>query len=104
MAKKKRDPVYQMTYEELKKYEARAYQQAVKDNMRFLYGLSYLSLRDDFGFGQKRMKKFMKGLSVNLEDLMADRISLTDIEEVMKEEIGLEIFEDGVFMEVEDEI
>lgn len=26
-----------------------------------------------------------------------------NIEEVMKEEIGLEIFEDGVFMEVEDE-
>ena len=101
--KKKRDPVYQMTYEELKKYEARAYQKAISENVKYLYALSFLALRDDFGFGQKRMKKFMKGLSVNLNDLMDDRFSLTDIEEVMKEEIGLEIFEDGVFMEVEDE-
>lgn len=100
--KKKRDPVYQMTYDELKKYEQRAYKKAVSENVKYLYALSYLALRDDFGFGKKRMKKFMKGLSVNLEDLMADRISLTDIEEVMKEEIGLEIFEDGVFMEVEE--
>ena len=92
-----------MTYKELKKYEQRAYQKAVSDNVKYLYALSYLALRDDFGFGQKRMKKFMKGLSVNLDDLMADRISLTDIEEVMKDEIGLEIFENRVFMEVEDE-
>mgnify|MGYP001489626491 CR=1 FL=1 len=103
MAKKKRDPVYQMTYKELKKYEQRAYQKAIKDNIKYLYALSYLSLRDDFGFGQKRMKKFMKSLSINLNHLMEERFSLTDIEEVMKEEIGLEIFEDGVFMEVEDE-
>ena len=103
MARKKKQPVYQMTYDELKKYEQRAYQKAVSENIKYLYALSYLSLRDDFGFGKKRMKKFMKGLSVNLEDLMADRISLTDIEEVMREEIGLEIFENGIFMEVEDE-
>ena len=103
MAKKKRDPVYQMTHEELKKYEARAYQKAVSENVKYLYALSYLELRDDFGFGRKRMKKFMKGLSVNLDDLMKERFSLTDIEEVMRDEIGLEIFGDGIFMEVEDE-
>ena len=103
MAKKKRDPVYQMTYEELKKYEKRAYKKAVSENIKYLYALSYLALRDDFGFGKKRMKKFMKGLSINLEDLMADRFSLTDIEEVIRDEIGLEIFENRVFMEVEDE-
>ena len=101
--KKKRDPVYQMTHEELKKYEQRAYQKAVSDNVKYLYALSYLALRDEFGFGRKRMKQFMKSLSINLEDLMKERFSLTDIEEVMKEEIGLEIFEDGIFMEVEDE-
>ena len=100
---KKKEAKYVLTYSELKKYEQRAYQQAVSDNVKYLYALSYLALRDDFGFGQKRMKKFMKGLSVNLEDLMADRFSLTDVEEVMKDEIGLEIFDDGIFMEVEDE-
>ena len=103
MVRKKKQPVYQMTHEELKKYEQRAYQKAVSENVKYLYALSFLALRDDFGFGQKRMKKFMKSLSINLEDLMEDRISLTDIEEVMREEIGLEIFENGIFMEVEDE-
>lgn len=103
MARKKKQPTYQMTYEELKKYEQRAYQKAVSENIKYLYALSYLALRDNFGFGQKRMKQFMKSLSINLNDLMKERFSLTDIEEVMKEEIGLEIFEDGIFMEVEDE-
>ena len=103
MVRKKKQPVYQMTYEELKKYEQRAYQKAVSENVKYLYALSYLALRDDFSFGQKRMKKFMKGLSVNLEDLMEERFSLTDVEEVMRDEIGLEIFENGIFMEVEDE-
>ena len=97
----KKEAKYVLTYTELKKYEQRAYNRAVKDMVKYLYGLSYLVLRDRFGFGKTRLKRFISGLSTNLEDLQNGLFELTDIEDIMKDEIGLEIFDGAVFMEEE---
>ena len=54
--------------------------------------LSLLVLRDHWGFGEKRISRFMDQLSVLIVDVSEGRLSMDDITATLEDELGLEFF------------
>ncbi|MFR9296238.1 MAG: hypothetical protein ACLVLI_00805 [Aedoeadaptatus pacaensis] len=54
--------------------------------------LSLLVLRDHWGFGEKRITRFMDQLSVLIVDVSEGRLSMDDITTTLEKELGLEFF------------
>lgn len=52
--------------------------------------LSLLVLRDEWGFGEKRISRFMDQLSVLIVDVSEGRLSMDDITATLEEELGIE--------------
>lgn len=52
--------------------------------------LSLLVLRDEWGFGEMRMERFMDQLSTLVEDVSAGRLSMDDITATLEDELGIE--------------
>ena len=52
--------------------------------------LSLLVLRDNWGFGEVRMERFMDQLSELVEDVSEGRLSMMDITKTLEDELGLE--------------
>ena len=52
--------------------------------------LSLLVLRDEWGFGEKRISRFMGQLSVLIVDVSEGRLSMDDITATLEEELGIE--------------
>lgn len=52
--------------------------------------LSLLVLRDEWGFGEVRMDRFIDQLSTLVEDVSVGRLSMDDITATLEEELGIE--------------
>ena len=52
-----------------------------------------LSLRDEYGFGRSRLERLMKRFENNVHCLKEERITIDDIAETLKEELGSDFFE-----------
>lgn len=52
--------------------------------------LSLLVLRDEWGFGEKRISRFMDQLSVLIVDVSEGRLSMDDITATLEDELGIE--------------
>ena len=80
------------------------FQEMIKQRMLSTVALmSVLILREEFGFGSKRMKRFSDKFKDNTEQLMSGDLTWRDTYEAMVEEVGFGIsIEDEVLdMEVE---
>lgn len=49
-----------------------------------------LVLRDEWGFGEKRISRFMGQLSVLIVDVSEGRLSMDDITATLEDELGIE--------------
>lgn len=63
-----------------------------------LFGLTWLMLRDEFGFGKTRMLRAMRHLQILVKALLDDRFKLDEIRTELKKEIGVDITDRSVFV------
>lgn len=53
--------------------------------------MSCMVLRDDFGFGTKRLNRFKEQFNFKTECLQDDHMTWADILEIIKDEVGIEL-------------
>lgn len=80
--KKKKEPLYQVTPSEIEKYKQlgreEGRQDAIRNSIVYLFWLTYIALRDEFGFGKMRMLRVMRRLCGMVGDLRAGYFDLVD--------------------------
>lgn len=101
--KKEKEPLYQVTPSEIKKYKSMGYQQALSESVALLFWMTYIALRDEFGFGKTRMLRVMRRLGSMVGDLQAGYFDLLDCRIELKREIGVDIGDRGIFIPDEEE-
>lgn len=90
MAKKKKTPTYNMTWQQIEKIKEDAKTEGIRTAVDMVIVLSMLVLRDHFGYGRVRTERFAEQLSELIEDVGAKRLDLNDIADTLSEEIGIE--------------
>lgn len=94
MAKKKKTPTYNFTLEQIEGMKRKTVEDTVgrvsREAFQRMMVLSLLVLRDEWGFGEKRISRFMDQLSVLIVDVSEGRLSMDDITTTLEDELGLE--------------
>ena len=94
MKKKNKTPTYNFTWEQIEDIKKKAIDETVKRVSREAFDrtvvLSLLVLRDQWGFGEVRMERFMDQLSELVEDVSEGRLSMMDITKTLENELGIE--------------
>lgn len=66
---------------------------AIKDALQIITYFPLLALRDEFGFGAKRLQRFTDRMHSDIEAYNKGYIDIIDIAETIKKETGIEIIE-----------
>ena len=66
---------------------------AMNDAIEVLTLFPLLTLRDEYGFGEKRLKKFLEHMQSNIDAYNEGRIKLEDVARVLDEEVNIKIGE-----------
>lgn len=94
MKKKKKTPTYNFTLDQIEGIKRKTVKETVdrvsREAFERMMVLSLLVLRDDWGFGEKRMDRFIDQLSTLVEDVSEGRLSMDDITATLEEEFGIE--------------
>ena len=94
MKKKKKTPTYNFTLEQIDGIKRKTVEETVdkvsREAFERMMVLSFLVLRDEWGFGEVRMERFMDQLSELVEDVSEGRLSMDDITATLEEEPGIE--------------
>ncbi len=92
---KKKTPTYVMTYEQIEAIKKKAFEDGVKSAIdrasKWSMYAPMMVLRDFFGFGGQRLKKFYQALIDMYDSIDKDYLDLKDISETLKEEAGIDI-------------
>lgn len=73
--------------------------QEIQDNMlSTIMLMSVFVLRDEFGFGKERVKRFTDKYIENSKQLLSKDLNWADVKEVMEQEIGFKCELDDYFM------
>lgn len=96
MKKKNKTPTYNLTWEQIEGMKRKTVEDTVdrvsREAFQRMMVLSLLVLRDEWGFGEKRISRFMGQLSVLIVDVSEGRLSMDDITATLEDELGLEFF------------
>ena len=79
------------TEQELRAFAYKTGQDIMTRTVNDFCAVMTLALRDRLGFGQKRVEEFIKFVSGKMNDLEKGLITIEDIKEAIKSEIGVEI-------------
>lgn len=94
MKKKNKTPTYNLTWEQIEDIKRKNVKETVdrvsREAFERMMVLSLLVLRDEWGFGEKRMERFMDQLGTLVEDVSEGRLSMDDITATLEEELGIE--------------
>lgn len=94
MAKKNKTPTYNLTWDQIEGIKRKAVKETVdrvsREAFERMMVLSLLVLRDEWGFGEKRMDRFIDQLSTLVEDVSEGRLSMDDITATLEDELGIE--------------
>lgn len=94
MKKKKKTATYNMTWQQIEDIKRKTVKETVdrvsREAFERMMVLSLLVLRDEWGFGSKRMERFIDRLSELIEDVSEGRLSMDDIADALEEELGIE--------------
>lgn len=94
MKNKNKTPTYNFTLEQIEDIKKKAVKETVdrvsREAFERMMVLSILVLRDEWGFGEKRISRFMGQLSVLIVDVSEGRLSMDDITATLEEELGIE--------------
>lgn len=93
--KKTKTPTYTVTYEEIQKYIRQGYEKGYQDAIERATQLSMavpiMVLRDEFGFGKKRIEKFVDAYMELYNAIDEGYLNLDDIIKTVNEETSVEI-------------
>lgn len=93
--KKKKTPTYVMTYEQIEAIKKKAFEDGVKSAIdrvsKWSMYAPMMVLRDFFGFGGQRLKKFYQALIDMYDSIDKNYLDLEDISETLKEEAGIDL-------------
>lgn len=94
MKNKNKTPTYNFTWDQIEGMKRKAVEDTVdrvsREAFQRMMVLSLLVLRDEWGFGEKRISRFMDQLSVLIVDVSEGRLSMDDITATLEEELGIE--------------
>lgn len=94
MKKKKKTPTYNFTLDQIENIKRKTVKETVdrvsREAFERMMVLSLLVLRDEWGFGEVRMDRFIDQLSTLVDDVSAGRLSMDDITATLEEELGIE--------------
>lgn len=76
---------------EIRKMKADAYAEGQQNSQRIVNLFPLLALRDEFGFGRKRMMRFIKKYHEIIQDYNNGYLTFEDIATVMREEVGIDL-------------
>lgn len=82
-----------MTVKEREQMKARAHEKGLNDALNITNMLPLIALRDEYGFGHKRMRRYMERYQNTLDAFFKDYLTLEDIAEVMEEEVKIDVRE-----------
>ena len=92
---KKKNPTYVMTYEQIEAIKKKAFEDGVKSAIDRVSTWSMFApmmvLRDFFGFGGQRLKKFYMALIDMYDSIDKDYLDLDDIRDTLREEAGIDL-------------
>lgn len=92
---KEKKPTYTVTYQEIQKYIQQGYekgrQDAIERASQYSMAVPTMVLRDDFGFGKKRLDKFLDSYMELYDAIEEGYLNLDDIIETVNEETSVEI-------------
>lgn len=93
--KKIKTPTYQVTIEQIRAYVQQGYEkgrsEAIQTATDYSMAVPIIVLRDEFGFGAKRLEKFIDATYELYDSIDQKYLNLEDIVETIKEETGVEI-------------
>lgn len=94
MKKKNKTPTYNFTLDQIESIKRKTVKETVdrvsREAFERMMVLSLLVLRDEWGFGEVRMDRFIDQLSTLVEDVSDGRLSMDDITATLEEELGIE--------------
>ena len=95
--KEKKVPTYLVTYDEIQNYVKQGYEKGKQESIQKATNLSLavplMVLRDEFGFGEKRLNKFFECYLDLYDSIDKKYLNIEDILKTLKEETGIEIVE-----------
>lgn len=93
--KKKKTPTYVMTYEQIEAMKRKAFEDGFKSAIdrasKWSMYAPMMVLRDYFGFGGQRLKRFYENLIDMYDSIDKDYLDLKDISETLREEAGIDL-------------
>lgn len=93
----KKTPSYNVTYKDIENYIKKGYEKGRKESIEKASQLSMavpiMVLRDEFGFGEKRINKFIAAYIELYDSISEGRLDLKDIVKTINEETGVKIVE-----------
>lgn len=93
--KRRINPNTKVTYtmKEIRKMKNDAREEGLKNALRITSLIPMLALRDEYGFGQERMMRYLNKYQNVLDAYYRDYLTLEDIAEVMRDEIKIDMKE-----------
>lgn len=88
LIKQLRNTKIELTPREIKKMKEEMTLEAV----HIVSVLPLLILRDQFGFGEVRLKRYIDSMAVAIQDLNDGRFNLLDISDILEEEVNINVF------------
>lgn len=92
---KKKVATYNMTWEQIEAIKKKAFEDGEKNAIdrasKWSMFAPMMVLRDYFGFGGQRLKRFYENLIDMYDSIDKDYLDLKDISETLKEEAGIDL-------------
>ena len=93
--KKKKTPTYVMTYEQIEAIKTKAFEDGFKSAIdrasKWSMYAPMMVLRDFFGFGGQRLKRFYLALIDMYDSIDKNYLDLEDIRKTLREEAGIDL-------------
>ena len=93
--KKEKTPTYTLTYEEIQNYVKKGYEMGRKNSIeranQYSMAVPIMVLRDEFGFGKRRLDKFIDAYIELFNSIDDGYLNLDDIIKTVNEETSAEI-------------
>jgi len=92
----KKDPVYNVKKNDLMQYAEKAAnnlrQQAIDEAFIVTMAIPIYVLRHKYGFGKKRLSEFLDHVLFQYECISSDHVTLTDMQKLILEETGVNVW------------
>lgn len=88
---KRRVPTYNMNTQQIRTLKEDVAQEATERAFILMLGIPVMVLRDQFGFGRKRLEKFTDAIFELYDSYEKDYITLEDLIRTIYEETGVKI-------------